>query len=50
MERLDHLKLERPQVSSDWQYHDHKKRSDFVNREEIRVGLARLLDAEPIRE
>jgi hypothetical protein len=50
MERLDHLKLERPQASYDWQYYDHNDRSGFVDREEIRAGLARLLDAETIRK
>jgi hypothetical protein len=50
MERLDHLKLERPQASYDWQYYDHNDRSGFVDREEIRAALARLLDAETIRK
>lgn len=50
MERLRHLKLERPQAWSNGLYYDHSARADFVNRGEIRDGLARLIEAETSRE
>jgi hypothetical protein len=49
MERLHHLKLERPQPWFHSEYFDYSARSLFVNREEISQGLARLADAEPSR-
>jgi anti-anti-sigma regulatory factor len=50
MERLHHLKLERPQAWFPGMYYTYSARSEFVSRGEVREGLARLVDAEPSRE
>jgi hypothetical protein len=50
MERLHHLKLERPQAWFPGMCYTYSARSEFVNREELREGLARLVDAQPSRE
>ena len=48
MERLDYLELERPWFPGE--IYDRSARNEFVNRGEIRKGLARLIDAESSRE
>jgi hypothetical protein len=52
MGRLEHLKLERPQAWFHVDYHHYNSgaRSDFVNKGEIREGLALLVEAERGRE
>ena len=52
MEKLQHLKLERPQAwfHVDYLYYNTHARSEFVNREEISKGLERLVEAEWSRE
>jgi hypothetical protein len=52
MERLQHLKLERPQAwfHVDYNHYNSGARSDFVNKGEIREGLARLVEAERSQE
>lgn len=48
MERLRHLKLERPQAwfHVDYLHYNSSAKSDFVDRDEISKGLARLVEAE----
>ena len=48
MERLDYLQLERPWSLGE--IYDRSARSEFVNRAEIREGLARLVDGESNQE
>ncbi|GAB7323806.1 hypothetical protein MBLNU13_g07256t1 [Cladosporium sp. NU13] len=48
MERLQHLKLERPQAwfQVDYLHYNTSARNDFVTRREISKGLAQLVEAE----